>query len=222
MSWCPSVNEIYFYSWFRIDCVASTPTEIIQSTEDTEWDLDYRVSDNTKSLVKGMLFLLFVLLLEKYSCGLWFFFSCIGHRNYKDFQSKITVCILNKAKSGQSALQRYLVCCTWSSQVFFKDKGRGPLTICSKHFKYLSFYYYWTRSLVSKALTMDHTKQYITQTLRVETIFVKVINKSSSLQHGLKGCRSAHQIPLSQSVLGRPTDSKDFSIHTFRSWRCEE
>lgn len=107
---CPSVNEIYFYSCFKIDWIAGTPTEITQPTEETEWDLDYRVSDNTKSLLKGMLFLLFVLLLEKYSCGLVVFLNCIGHRNYKDFQSKITACVLNKANPRQSALQRYLVC----------------------------------------------------------------------------------------------------------------
>lgn len=117
---CPSVNEIYFYSCFTIYWIAGTPTEITQPTEETEWDLDYRVSDNAKSLVKGMLFLLFVLLLEKYSCELVFFSNCIGRRNYKDFQSKITVCVLNKANPGQSGLQRYLVCYIWSWLVFFQ------------------------------------------------------------------------------------------------------
>lgn len=117
---CPSVNEICFYSCFKIDWIAGTPTEIIQPIEETEWDSDYRVSDNAKSLVKGMLFLLFVLLLEKYSCGLVVFSNCIGHRNYKDFQRKITVCVLNKANPGQSSLQSYLVCYIWSSLVFFQ------------------------------------------------------------------------------------------------------
>lgn len=111
---CPSVNEIYFYSCFKIYWIAGTPTEITQSTEEAEWGLDYRVSDNTKSLVKGVLFLLFVLLLEKYSCGLAVFLNSIGHRNYKDFQSKIIFCVLNKANLGQSGLQRYLVYYVWS------------------------------------------------------------------------------------------------------------
>lgn len=50
----PSKNEIYFYSCFKIGWIAGTPTEINQLIEETEWDFYYRVSDNTKSLVKSM------------------------------------------------------------------------------------------------------------------------------------------------------------------------
>lgn len=139
------MNEIYFYSCFKIDWIAGTPTEITQPIEETEWDLDYRVSDNTKSLVKGMLFLLFVLLLEKYSCGM-VFFSCIGHRNYKDFQSKITVCVLNKANPGQSVLQRYLVCYRWSSLVFFQG-----------HRKMSFIYLFKTTQIFQFWLLFNHT-----------------------------------------------------------------
>lgn len=64
----------------------------------------------------------------------------------------------------------------------FRDIGRCPLAIASKQFKYFRFYYYLlTIKLVSKAPTMNHTTQNITQLLRVENVFVKVTTKLGSL-----------------------------------------
>lgn len=85
----PSKNEIYFHSCFKNDWIAGVPTEINQLNEETEWDFYYSVSDNTKSLVKSMLFLLCSAFgkLELWISG---FFNCVGHRNDKDFQRKIT------------------------------------------------------------------------------------------------------------------------------------
>lgn len=52
------MNEISFYSCFKIYQITGTPTEITQPADEMEQDLDCRVSDNARSLVKGVLFLL--------------------------------------------------------------------------------------------------------------------------------------------------------------------
>lgn len=54
----PWVNEIYFYSCFKIYQTAGMSTEITQPTDEMEQNVDCRVSDNTKSLLKDTFFLL--------------------------------------------------------------------------------------------------------------------------------------------------------------------
>lgn len=72
--------------------------------------------------------------------GWGFFFNCIGHRNYKDFQSKITVCVLNKANPEQSGLQRCLVYYIWSSLVSFQGHRKS---FFNYQFKIIQIFQLW-------------------------------------------------------------------------------
>lgn len=59
-------------------------------------------------------------------------------------------------------------------------------TCLLKAIQIFSFDDYLTMEPLSKPLRMNDTTQYITQPLRTETIFVKVITKAASLHLGLK------------------------------------
>lgn len=113
------MNIIYFCRCcFKIDQFSDPPTEIIQPIEETEWDVDYRVSDNTKSLLKGMLFHCFVLLLEKCSCVFFsptvqvtaIFFSTGNYKLYGRFpeQNHSFTQMLNTTNQGLEGTQRVI------------------------------------------------------------------------------------------------------------------
>lgn len=113
------MNIIYFCRCcFKIDQFSDPPTGIIQPIEEGEWDVDYRVSDNTKSLVKGMLFHCFVLLLEECSCVFFsptvqvtaIFFSTGNYKLYGRFpeQNHSLTQMLNTTNQGLEGTQRVI------------------------------------------------------------------------------------------------------------------
>lgn len=109
---------------------------------------------------------------------------------------------ISKAKSlndpWPSGLQRYLVCYIWSSSVFFHRHRKMSFNYLLKAIQIFSFDDYLTMEPLSKPLRMNDTTQYITQPLRTETIFVKVITKAASLHLGLKFCCPAKFLWVSQ------------------------